>query len=265
MAGAACDFDSESLAEEVPVQRDEKAPLPDQETRRENPALIVSQAAPVGVVQQRRVVAITASGEEEENAEQVPAQSESRGNVGLEPEIWDPNAFIRPRRRMTVAQLDRAILTATGGIGWIANEWDGYSMWQELAPTLGVPDYFRRVRTDLNPSMTFQKFLSDGANVICTNLIIHEQNLEPGERVFFVHIPPGINPINDAEATDANIQMLLLRFHGKSIATDSAQIEPWRNLVNTIAANAGPWFGDWLEAWTGMCIALLKHPDFYSY
>jgi hypothetical protein len=101
--------------------------------------------------------------------------------------------------------------------------------------------------------------------VVCTKLINHEQNIAADKRVFLVHLPPGTNPLDDPAATDANIKMLLLRFHGKSVPLDSPQLQPWRNLVNTIAANAGPWWGDWLEAWTGMCVALLKHPNFYSY
>ena len=213
----------------------------------------------------RQVIPLTASGEDEETPTKMPVESESRGKTSLEPDVWDPDAFTRPRRRMTIPQLDRAIRSATGGIGWSPNDSDQSSRWDELAPTLGVPDYYRRLRADLNPSMTFQKFLGDGANVICTQLIIHEQELAPEERVFFVHIPPGTNPVEDPAATDANIEMLLLRFHGKSVSPESPGFQPWRNLVNTIAANAGPWWGDWLEAWTGMCIALMKHPDFYSY
>jgi hypothetical protein len=222
-------------------------------------------AAPVTRSQQTRRVAITASGEDEESAQSIPAEVKSRGDVALEPDVWDPNAFIRTRRRMTVQQLDRAIRDATGGIGWDDAD-DGYgSSFNQLAPTLGVPDYFSRVQLDLTPGMTFQKFLNDGANVVCSTLINHEQQLPPEERVFFVHIDPGTNPVNDSTKTDANIKMLLLRFHGKSYALDGSQIAPWRDLVNTIAANAGPWWGDWLEAWVGMCVALLKHPDFYSY
>ena len=260
-----CDHKHTPGTQEASDQFEEQTIRPDIRRAPDKPTLTMSQAAPAGVEHKRRVVAITASGEEEENAQEVPVESESRGGVELEPEMWNPNAFIRPRRRMTIDQLERAILTATGGIGWEGNESDSQSRWQELAPTLGVADYFRRTRMDLNPSMTFQKFLGDGANVVCTSLMIHEQNLTPGERVFFVHVSPDINPNDDPQATDTNLQMLLLRFHGKHIPTDSPEFEPWRNLVKTIAANAGPWFGDWMEAWTATCIALMKHPDFYSY
>ena len=166
---------------------------------------------------------------------------------------------------MTIPQLDAAIRDATGGIGWDGGDAGDASSWVQLAPTLGVPDYFRRVQVDLTPGMTFQKFLSDGVNVVCPKLINHEGLLPPEERVFFVHIDPGTNPLNAPAKTDANIKMLLLRFHGKSYPVDGPEFAPWRELVNTIASNAGPWWGDWLEAWVGLCVALLRHPHFYSY
>lgn len=225
----------------------------------------VSQVAPLGVPVKTRRVAVTASGDDEESAESTPTESSSRGNVSLEPEVWDPHAFHRPRRRMTVEQIDQAVKDVTGGIGWEDGETCWESCFISLAPSLGVPDYFRRTKLDLTPGMTFQKFLSDGANVVCSTLINHEQNISAEERVFFVHIEPGTNPVNAPSETDANIQMLLLRFHGKAYALDAPGMEPWRNLVNTIAGNAGPQWGAWLEAWTAMCVALMKHPDFYSY
>jgi len=216
-------------------------------------------------VEAEKRAALTASGETEESAELIPAETESRGNVGLEPELWDPNAFTRPRRRMTVRQLDLAIRDATGGIGWDEAGGDYESRFFELASTLGVPDYLQRVKVDLTPGMTFQKFLSDGANVICSKLINYEQQIPAEERVFLVHIDPDTNPLDAPLQTDANIKMLLLRFHAKSIALADPAMEPWRNLVNNIAGNVGPAWGEWLQAWDALCIALIRHPDFYSY
>jgi hypothetical protein len=260
---AACDQELEPSNASIPGTPEKEvnvAHAPDKTSS--EPILRVSSE---GAFQQRKIAAITASGEAEESAQELPSETESRGTVGLEPEIWDPNAFTRPRRRMTVKQLDSAIRLATGGIGWDDSDQNSGSVWVDLEATLGVPDFFRRVHVDLDPGMTFHKFLGDGANVVCTKLINHEQNIAADKRVFLVHLPPGTNPLDDPAATDANIKMLLLRFHGKSVPLDSPQLQPWRNLVNTIAANAGPWWGDWLEAWTGMCVALLKHPNFYSY
>jgi hypothetical protein len=185
--------------------------------------------------------------------------------VALEPDIWDPNAFTRPRRRMTVRQLDLAIRDATGGIGWDDADDNSGSSFHQLAPTLGVPDYFRRVQLDLTPGMTFQKFLSDGANSVCATLINTENQLPADERVFLVHIGPETNPLSAPLQTDANIKMLLLRFHGKSVALADSAMQPWRDLVNNVAGNVGPNFGAWMEAWNAMCVALLSHPDFYSY
>ena len=89
-----------------------------------------------GAFQQRKVAAITASGEAEENAKEIPSETESRGTVDLEPEVWDSNAFTRPRRRMTVKQLDSAIRLATGGIGWDDSDQNSGSVWVDLEATL---------------------------------------------------------------------------------------------------------------------------------
>ena len=169
---------------------------------------------------------------------------------------------------MTVEHLKDAIELVTGGVNWTPVDMWYPTRWDELSSTLGVPDYFRKVRPDLAPSMTFQKFLADGASAVCADLITIEAGLPADQRVFFVHIDPGVDPLSAATSTDANIQMLLLRFHGKDVDTGDAEFEPWRNLVvQTAAAPEMPPGGQakWWDAWTTLCMGLIQHPDFFSY
>ena len=221
----------------------------------------VSQLAPRRIPVQVKRAAATAGGDEEESAEPAASAREDRGAVGLEPEVWDPNAFIRNRRRMTVRQLDRAIRKATGGIGWDDPDNNYGSMWNGVSPTLGEPDYYRQVKRDLTPGMTFQKFLGDGVNSVCAQLINWEQGLPADQRVFLVHIAPGDDPVAQPAQTDANIRMLLLRFHGKHYQDDHPAMVPWRWLVTSTALVTS----DWWQAWAAMCVALMKHPNFYTF
>ena len=78
----------------------------------------ISQVAPIIPHAQQGKDFLTAGGDENESAKKSGSSQAGLGDVALEPATWDPNAFIRPRRRMNIDQLDQAIRDATGGVGW---------------------------------------------------------------------------------------------------------------------------------------------------
>jgi len=64
------------------------------------------------------------------------------------------------------------------------------------------------------------------------------------------------------DAIRADLSGALLRFHGRTVAADSAELEPWVELFQSASATDG---ASPLTGWRAVCIGLLIHPDFYSY
>jgi hypothetical protein len=164
----------------------------------------------------------------------------------------------RDRRRMDVDQLDASIRAVSGGIGW---EVSGVNQFQRLSATLGKPDYLSNTHEDLTPNLLFQKFLEDAAASVCDQLLARERAGGP-DNVFLVHADADDSALADAAAIRENLAYLLLRFHGRSLAPDDPQLEPWAFLFEgaELAGN-----GDPIVAWRTVCVALITHPDFSSY
>ncbi len=137
----------------------------------------------------------------------------------------------------------------------------GVDAFTALASTLGKPDYLDRTEEDLWPSSLFHKFLDDAARDVCTRLMERELVTAPDERTFLVHVGPE-DTLELAEAgVEANLRLLLLRFHGKRLGADAPVLVHWRWLFETVAFATG----DPVEAWAAVCIGLITHTDFYSY
>jgi hypothetical protein len=154
-----------------------------------------------------------------------------------------PEALTRSRRRMDLDQLSAAIRQVTGGIGWT-----------EVRGSTRV-DLFE----DL--SATLQKFLDDAARSVCAELVTADPRRDRGERTFFVAAEPTDTVGARPDAVEANLRELLVRFHGRSLAAGDPGLEPWRWLLRRldhqgVAPDA---------AWTALCVALMTHPDFYTY
>jgi hypothetical protein len=164
----------------------------------------------------------------------------------------------RSRRRMEIGQLDAAIRSVTGGIGWTE---DGDDMFVELASSLGVPDYAETTQEDLEPNETFQKFLGDAARAVCTELVEREAKATAAERVLLLRVSPGDTVESAPEAVEANLSELLLRYHGTDVAPGSPELVPWRWLFETTNVITG----DPMLAWRAVCVGLITHPGFHTY
>jgi hypothetical protein len=168
----------------------------------------------------------------------------------------------RPRRRMDIDQLDRSIRAVTGGIGW--EDGSGRNQFERYASTLGVPDYQQNTIEDRDASVIFLKFLDDAARSVCRRLMTREEE-GTEERTFLVHATPEDVLPAGRSAIDQNLAYLLLRFHGKMIEPSSPEIERWRTAFER--SSADPMGGDpsAMRGWNAVCVALVNHPDFYTY
>lgn len=164
----------------------------------------------------------------------------------------------RPRRRMDIDQLERSIARATGTAGWVAG--NGDSRFASLRATLGVPDYIRRTAEDLTPSVVFQKFISDAARDVCTAAVFAEAS-GTAERVLLRHVEPDDTLATNEDGIRDNLAHLILRFHGRVLASDDPQLDPWLEVVEAVQAEAE----EPAVAWRTVCVGLLLHPAFLSY
>ena len=154
----------------------------------------------------------------------------------------------RDRRRMNVFQLNKAIKQVTG---------HDYPTLLDVKGSLGQPDYLAQVREVREPELFFQKFLSDAANRNCEQLLQDEIDAASQDRIFLTEIDISEN---DTTKVTSNLQYLLLQFHGQRYASDSDTISKWSSLFDSMQQAS-----DNQTAWTGICVALIRHPDFYSY
>lgn len=158
----------------------------------------------------------------------------------------------RARRRMDVDQLDRSIRDVTGDIGWD---------FARYADTLGVPDYQNSSSEDLSVSLLFQKFLDDAARDVCQDLAAREAGETPQGTFAPVSVSEPSAPAETREA----LANLLLRFHGRHLAPDDVQLDPWVDLHGRLDAAITEAEAPPQRVWEGVCVALITHPDFYTY
>ena len=198
---------------------------------------------------------LQASANDSEFAEPIQGGFEPPVSVGLLPEVIPPH---RDRKRMDIDQLSAAILAATNGVGWTVN---GDDQFEELARTLGKPDYFDLTSEDLEPAALFQKFLDDAARHVCYELADTEVELATEQRVLMVHASPEDTLASAPEKIEQNLAYLLKRYHGRHVALDGAGMQSFRWLYES----AEHVTQDPVLAWRTVCVGLIVHPEFYTY
>ena len=163
-----------------------------------------------------------------------------------EPSVSIP---VRDRRRMNLDQLQRAVEEVTG---------HGYEGFDNASGAMGKPDYIQIVKEIREPELFFQKYLQDAAHETCDFLLNDEEEATQENRRFLLHIEVGEE---ESVAVKENLSFLLLRFHGHRYSVDHPQIELWYSLFEGIQENTE----DTQTTWKAICVALIRHPDFYSY
>ncbi len=179
----------------------------------------------------------------------------------------------RSLRRMDIDQLKASIEAVTGGIGWTEEQDDGsgtlvdVDLFRALSLTLGKPDYLDVTEEDRVPGLLFQKFLDDAAKSACTKLILREQGQAASSRVFVTGTEFDASLAADPAGMALTMRAALLRFHGRApadpglAAADDPRLSPWLALQDQVARITG----SQAEGWEMVCVALITHPDFYSY
>lgn len=170
----------------------------------------------------------------------------------------------RPRHRMSIEQLDRSIRAVTGGIGWTPSPRSSSNLFEQYADTLGVPDYLQNTVEDRETSLVFAKLLDDAARSVCARLMEREA-LGEEERTFLVEAGPDATIESAPAAIDANLAYLLLRFHGRHVPPDSPLLARWRRLFERTSVDPSTSAPAPMRGWNAVCVALLNHPDFYTY
>ena len=165
---------------------------------------------------------------------------------GIEPPDRPETVPTRPRRRMNLDQLNRAMTQVSDGIAW---EVRGVNQFEQLSMTLGRPDYIQITAEVLEPTALFQKFLDDAARSVCAKMIDRDEDEGRAELL------PG-----DRDQVE-NLQRLVLKFHGRDLPIESAELQPWVWLADSAAFVSH----DQSMAWWTVCVGLFTHPDFYSY
>ncbi|MFP2931050.1 hypothetical protein ACLESO_38835 [Pyxidicoccus sp. 3LG] len=164
----------------------------------------------------------------------------------------------RAPRRLTVAQLDAAIIQAVG------RRWDGL---ESRATSMGRADYALVVNENIEPNLVFAKFLEDGARNVCLAQARAEvARTNPQERVLSRTLP---GPWADLrQLSDAQVREFLVynstRFWGSPLAGD--ELTKWVGLFTQAATRVESLNPKRREQVLALvCIAMLTDPRFITY
>ena len=196
--------------------------------------------------------------EEQENEEAEEQQdppvviNDELGEGGLDAE--EPLIVGRKMKRMTIIQISNAMKRVSGGIQWGGNK----SLWEEYSDILGVPDYQNSQDEDRSPSIMFQKFLDDAATYTCQNWIEAEKSGESD--LLFIQDDEDIS----RSSVQENIRQFRWQIQGipfQNTNADQLLFDDYESLFFMIHQRSL----STTESWTGICIAMFTHPDFFYY
>lgn len=190
----------------------------------------------------------------------ITAGEEVDAQVGVTPLVEPPS---RARRRMDLDQLDATLRRATGGLGWTeTRNGQEVNLFVDLAATLGKPDFIESTTEDLEPSALFLKFMDDAARSTCARLITRELAADPGDPMFlFIHAQPRDSLATQPDRVEKNLRALLMSFHGRHLDAGAPELQPWKWLMQSVEHTGG----QPVDAWRAVCVALINHPDFFTY
>ena len=177
----------------------------------------------------------------------------------------------RPRRRMNVDQLQKAITQVSGGIGWTERQGrNEVNLFQSLAATLGKPDFRERTDEELDPTVLFQKFLGDASRSVCSKMLqadldreqaVANGDVSDGQPRLLIEVSSTDTLASSPDAYADNVRLMVQRFHGRTLDVDDPGLANWHWFVRSaVHVTQDP-----KQAWLGLCVALFSHPDFYTF
>ena len=171
----------------------------------------------------------------------------TEGEAAAAAPLWAPEPKTRVRKRLNVDQLGAALWAATDGLKWAQDDDD--DLLATLSLTLGKPDYVEVTTENLDSNVLFMKFLEDAAGSVCRQMVERD-------------VAENTNLLIAQEGEDATHMLRLLsKFHSRDLTTTHPDVKQWQWLFDsalTISQDAH-------SAWHTVCVALIRHPDFYSY
>lgn len=161
------------------------------------------------------------------------------------PAVADLQVASRGPRRLSVEELERTWEAVAGiGVGQV-------QLPENLARSLGDPDWMSVTEPSLEPSPLFMKFMVDLGAILCTQILQADRLRVVEDRVLLRYA-------NDVER---NLQSLMLRFWAVDALTDDPELAKLRNVYEQGRQGAG---GD-PSGWLAVCLALSTAPEFLLY
>jgi hypothetical protein len=193
--------------------------------------------------------------------ETVPTEALPDDTFVFSPEPGTQVPRDRARRRLDLDQLDRSFRVVSG-FGWTRRAGNTeINRLDELAETLGKPDFIETTAEDLSPSPMFLKFLDDAARSVCDRWLEADSQRPLEERTFYVTVEPDTPWSADEGGSRSNVRALLLRAHGRETALDDPVLDRWVGLLSAAETrDLEP-----AQGWRAVCVAAFTHPDFYLY
>ncbi|WP_163990384.1 hypothetical protein [Pyxidicoccus caerfyrddinensis] len=189
-----------------------------------------------------------------DNYEPLPDPEAQGGSVGRAP------------RRLTVSQLDAAILNAVGR-RWVTP--DGRDGIDVRASSLGRADFALVSSENTEPNLVFAKFLEDGARYVCLEQSKAEiAQADPALRTLSRTLPGKWDDLR--KLTDAQVREFLVynstRFWGSPLTGD--ELTKWVGLFTQAATRVETLAGTTKkrdQVLALVCIAMLTDPRFITY
>ena len=195
--------------------------------------------------------------------------------IATSPEARRIDAQARAPRRLDADQL-RASLVAATGFTWIAphmvsdpdtpggrSETPNADMIEVLAGTLGRANYSTTTSEQVDPAITFSKLAGDAARSACRASVEADlKETDAASRRILRLVTARDTLASEVAGVRRNLSYLALRFWGRAVTPDDAELAPLATLFGraTSAQGASP-----SDGWRAVCIALATDPKFLTY
>jgi hypothetical protein len=201
------------------------------------------------------------------------------GGIIEHPPLDPPMRAPRPRR-LTVDQLAASLAVVAGkdskgkAIVWTYSQVGKKAnkpalLDNNLAPTLGKPDYVENMVEPRNPSPLHLKFIDDMARDVCAKMLAADTDrIAKGtaDKDAVLARFAKLDDTKDKAAIRKNLRFIQLRFLSQYVAQDDvAATTRLEQVFEAAAAGAKTAKNQAKEGWAAVCVAVLTSPAFHIY